>query len=165
MEQRSLRPCPTLEPPHSVYHMIHEEFLDRPYPRAVCPNLVPEILEGVRVFSREDDVLGKEAVPASVETDGGFPLLRLWSCGVERVRLISGLLSFARHGFRVPLIRYFPDTEVVGRDLPSLGVPRQRNSIAADSLAAKTAKCWPRWAETRCLCSSRRTSAVVGCRI
>jgi hypothetical protein len=31
--------------------------------------------------------------------------------------------------------------EVVGRDLPSLGVPRQRNSIAADSLTAKTARC------------------------
>ena len=39
------------------------------------------------------------------------------------------------------LIRHFPDTEVVGRDLPSLGVPRQRNSIGADSLTAKTARC------------------------
>src|SRR6266446_934120 len=37
--------------------------------------------------------------------------------------------------------RHFPDTEVVGRDLPSLGGPRQRNSIAADSLTAKTARC------------------------
>ena len=41
----------------------------------------------------------------------------------------------------VTLNRHFPDTEVVGRDLPSLGVPRQRNSIAADSLTAKTARC------------------------
>src|ERR1700738_4269543 len=48
------------------------------------------------------------------------------------------------------LNRHFPDTEVVGRDLPSLGVPRQRNSIAADSLKAKTARCPSRWAETRC---------------
>jgi hypothetical protein len=84
--------------------MIDEEFLDRPYWRAVCPNLVPEILEGVSVFSWEDDVLGKEAVPEGVETDGGFPLLRFWSRGVERVRLVSGLLSFACHGSRVPLI-------------------------------------------------------------
>src|SRR6266446_10236727 len=37
--------------------------------------------------------------------------------------------------------RHFPDTEVVGRDLPSLAGPRQRNSIAADSLTAKTARC------------------------
>ena len=55
------------------------------------------------------------------------------------------------------LSRHFPDTEVVGRDLPSLGVARQRNSIAADSLKAKTARCPPRWAETAALCSSRRT--------
>jgi hypothetical protein len=50
----------------------------------------------------------------------------------------------------LPFYRHFPDTEVVGRDLPSLGVPRQRNSIAANSLKAKTARCPPRWAETRC---------------
>src|SRR5216683_6074352 len=37
--------------------------------------------------------------------------------------------------------RHFPDTEVIGRDLPSLGGPRQRNSIAADPLTAKTARC------------------------
>jgi hypothetical protein len=35
---------------------------------------------------------------------------------------------------------HFPDTEVVGRDLPSLGVPQQRNSIAAGSLTAKNGK-------------------------
>jgi hypothetical protein len=102
MEQRSLRPCQALEPPHSIDHTIHEEFLDRPYRRAVCPNLVPEIIEGVRVFSWENDVLGKEPVPERVETDGGFPLRRLWSRGVEGVRPVSGLLSFDRHGSRVP---------------------------------------------------------------
>jgi hypothetical protein len=48
------------------------------------------------------------------------------------------------------LIRHFPDTEVVGRDLPSLGFHGKRNSIAADSFKAKTARCPPRWAETRC---------------
>src|SRR5215813_15292274 len=40
----------------------------------------------------------------------------------------------------LPFYRHFPDTEVVGRDHPSLGVPRQRNSIAADSLQAKKGK-------------------------
>jgi hypothetical protein len=48
--------------------------------------------------------VGKEAVPEGVETDGGFPLLSLWSRGAESVRLVSGLLSFARHGSRLPLI-------------------------------------------------------------
>jgi hypothetical protein len=85
MEQRSLRPCQALEPPHSVDHTVHEEFLDRPYRRVGCPNLVPEIFEGVRVFSWEDDVPGEEAVPKRVETDGGFPLPRLWSRGAESV--------------------------------------------------------------------------------
>ena len=71
---------------------------------AVCPNLVPEIFKGVRVFSWEDDILGKEAVPESVEADSGFPLLRLWPRGVGSVRPVGGLLSFARHGPRVLLI-------------------------------------------------------------
>jgi hypothetical protein len=35
-------------------------------------------------------------------------------------------------------------------DLPSLGVPRQQNLLAADSLTAKTARCSALWAETRC---------------
>jgi hypothetical protein len=85
MEQCSLRPSQAPEPPHSVDHTIHEEFLDRPYRREVCPNLIPEILEAVRVFSWEDDVPGEEAVPKRVETDGGFPLPRLWSRGAESV--------------------------------------------------------------------------------
>jgi hypothetical protein len=38
------------------------------------------------------------------------------------------------------LIRHFPDTEVVGRDLPSLGVPRQRNSITADFADSQNGK-------------------------
>ena len=48
--------------------------------------------------------------------------------------------------------RHFPDTEVVGRDLPSRGVPRQRNSIAADSLTAKTARCSARLGRNSMLC-------------
>jgi hypothetical protein len=53
--------------------------------------------------------------------------------------LVTVLPAPCRAG--VTLNRHFPDTEVVGRDLPPLGVPRQRNSIAADSLTAKTARC------------------------
>ena len=45
---------------------------------------------------------GKEAVPERVETDGGFPLQRLWSRGVESVSTVRGLLSFARHVPRLP---------------------------------------------------------------
>ena len=82
--------------------MIYEKFLDRPHRREVCPNLVPEVLEGVRVLTREDDVTGKEAVPNRVETDGNFPFLSLWSRGVQSVRLVCGLLSFARHGSAFP---------------------------------------------------------------
>jgi hypothetical protein len=67
-----------LEPPHGVHHTIYEKFLDRPHRREVCPDPVAEILEGVRIFSRENNVLGKEAVPERVETDGVFPFLRLW---------------------------------------------------------------------------------------
>jgi hypothetical protein len=87
-----------------VDHTIDEEFLDRPHRREVCPDLVPEVLEGIRLFSWEDDVLGKEAVPERVETDDGFALWRLWSRGVESVGPVSGFLSFARHGPRLPLI-------------------------------------------------------------
>ena len=72
-----------LKPPHTVNHTIHEEFLDRSHRRADCSNPVPEVLECVRVFSWEDDVLGKEAVPERVETDDGFALRRLWSRGVR----------------------------------------------------------------------------------
>ena len=56
------------------------------------------ILECVRIFSWEDSVLGKQAVPERVKPDGRFALRRLWSRGVESVRLVSSLLSFARHG-------------------------------------------------------------------
>jgi hypothetical protein len=70
----------------------------------VCPNLVQEVLEGICVLSWEDDVTGKNPVSERVEADDGFPLPRLWSRGVESVRLVSGLLSFARHCSRVPLI-------------------------------------------------------------
>ena len=102
MEQRSLRSCQALEPPHSINHSIYKKFLDRPYRREVCPNLIKEILECVPVFSWEDDVLGKEAVPERVETDEVFAVLRPWSCGVKSVRPVSGLLSFARHRSCVP---------------------------------------------------------------
>jgi len=37
--------------------------------------------------------------------------------------------------------RHFPDTEVVGRDLPSLGGAAATKFIAADSLTAKTTRC------------------------
>ena len=56
MEQRSLRSCQALEPPHSVDPTIHQEFLDRSHGREVCPNPVPEILECVRIFSWEDSL-------------------------------------------------------------------------------------------------------------
>ena len=93
MEQRGLRPSQAPEPPYGVDHTIYEKFLDRPHRQEGCPNLVPEVLEGVRVLFWEDDVTGKKAVPERVETDGGFPLLRFWSRGAERVRLVCGLLS------------------------------------------------------------------------
>src|SRR5215472_17239861 len=86
-----------------AYHSLHEEFLDRSHRGELCPNSVPEVLEGVHVFSREDSVPGKEPVPECVETDGGFALQRLWSRRVESVRLVSGPLSFARHGSCLPL--------------------------------------------------------------
>jgi hypothetical protein len=104
MEQRGLRPFKALEPPHVVDHMIYEKFLDRPHRREVCPNLVPEVLESVRVLSWEDDVTGKKPVPDRVEADDGFPLPRLWPRGMASVCLVCGLLSFARHGSRLPLI-------------------------------------------------------------
>ena len=78
--------------------------------------------------------------------------------------LVTVLPAPCRAG--VTLNRHFPDTEVVGRDLPSLGVPRQRNSIAAKLVDSQNGKmlgaAGPKLAA---LCSSRRTSAVVGCRI
>ena len=90
-----------------AYHSLHEEFLDRSHRGELCPNSVPEVLEGIHVFSWEDGVLGKEPVPERVETDGGFALQRLRSCRVESVRLVSGPLLFARHGPCLPL---FPKT-------------------------------------------------------
>jgi hypothetical protein len=102
MKQRSLRPCQALKPPHTVNHTIHEEFLDRSHRRADCPNPVPEVLECVRVFSWEDDVLGKEAVPERVETDDGFALRRLWSRGV---RALTRLAAFCRSPVTVPVFR------------------------------------------------------------
>jgi hypothetical protein len=94
IEERGLRPCQALEPPYNVGNAVREELLDRPHRREVCPNLIPEALEGICVLSWEDDVTGKEAVPDRVETDGGFPLRRLRSGGVvESVRLISGFRS------------------------------------------------------------------------
>jgi len=84
-------------------HSLHEEFLDRSHRGELCPNSVPEVLEGIHVFSWEDGVLGKEPVPERVETDGGFALQRLRSCRVESVRLIRCLLSFARHSCRLLL--------------------------------------------------------------
>jgi len=54
-------------------------------------------LEGVRVLAWEDDVTGKEAVRARVETHSHFPLRRLGSGGVASVSPVCSLLSFARH--------------------------------------------------------------------
>src|SRR5712692_23433 len=50
-------------------------------------------------------------------------------------------MPFKGFGVFIGFSRHFPDTEVIGRDLPSLGGPRQRNSIAAGPLTAKTARC------------------------
>src|SRR5258708_37811883 len=97
MEERSLRPCQAPEPPHSVDHTVHEKLLYRPHRREVCPNLVPEVLEGVGVLSWEDDVTGKEPVTERVQADGNLTLRRLWSRGTARVRLVRGFPSFARH--------------------------------------------------------------------
>src|SRR5205814_2836315 len=104
IKERGLRPCRAPKPPHNVDHAIRENLLDRPHRREICPNPVPEILEGVEVLIREHDVTGKEAVPERVETDGGFPLRRLWTRGAEGVCLVCSLLSFARHGSRPPRI-------------------------------------------------------------
>src|SRR6516164_3489668 len=103
MQERSVRPYPASEAPHRVDHTINQEFLDRSHGRELCANSVAELLECVLVFSREDIVLGKEAVPERVETDHGFPLRCFWSGGMESVCLVSSLLSFARHGSRPPL--------------------------------------------------------------
>jgi hypothetical protein len=83
-------------------------FGDRPHRREVCPNLVEEVLELIRVLSGEDDVMGKKAVPDCVQTDCGFPLHRLWSGGVESVRPVSGFLSFARHASCLSLLSITP---------------------------------------------------------
>jgi hypothetical protein len=104
IKERGLRPFRAPEPPHNADHAIREKLLDRPHRREICPNPVPEILEGVEVLIREHDVTGKEAVPQRVVTDGGFPFRRLWTCGVESVRPVCSNLSFARHGSRPPLI-------------------------------------------------------------
>src|SRR5215831_20015726 len=104
MEQGGLRPGQALQPPHSVDHTIYKKFLNRPHGRKVVANLVPNVLKRVRVLSWEDDVTGKEAVTDRVETDGRFPLRCLRSCGIGSVRLIRGLLSFARHGSPPPLM-------------------------------------------------------------
>ena len=71
------------------------------------------------------------------------------SAGLQRY-LCSNLPAASTHreadrpspmlGMIPQLIRHFLGTEVVGRDLPSPGVPRQRNSIAVDSLTAKKGK-------------------------
>src|SRR5712672_819942 len=104
MEKRSLRPCQAPEPPHSVDHTVHEKLLDRPHRREVCLNLVQEVLEGVRVLSREDDVTDKEPVTERVQAHGRFPLPRLWSRGMASIHPVCGGLSFARHDSRLPLI-------------------------------------------------------------
>jgi hypothetical protein len=62
--------------------------------------------------------------------------------------------------------RHFPDTEVVGRDLPSLGgsaATKFDRSRLVDSQNDKMLG--PAGPKLAALCSSRRTSAVVGCRI
>src|SRR6267142_2338113 len=99
MEERCLRPCQAMEPPHGIDHSLREKLLYRPNRREVCPNLVPKVLEGVGVLAWKNDVTGEEPMPESIEADHGLPLRRLWSRGAARVRLVRGLLSFARHGF------------------------------------------------------------------
>src|SRR5215470_8448259 len=105
-KQRCLRSCQASQPPHIIDYTIHQELLDRPDWQEVCSNLVPEIVEGVCVFSWKNHVLGKEAVPECVEPDGNFPFSRFWSRGVKSVRLVSGFLSFARHSSRVLDMRH-----------------------------------------------------------
>jgi hypothetical protein len=70
-----------------------------------------------------------------------------------------------RRGFLWPVIgpfsRHFPDTEVVGRDLPSLGVPWQQNSIAARLVDSQNGKMLgPAGPKRAALCSSGPTSAI-----
>ena len=93
MKQRGLHPAQALEPPHSVDHTIYEEFLDRPHRREVCPDPVPEILEGVGVFSRENNVLGRRPCRNALKRMAAFP-----SCvfgPVER-RAFAWLAAFCR---------------------------------------------------------------------
>jgi hypothetical protein len=53
----------------------------------------------------------------------------------------SASRSRARSGDAAPIFgRHFPDTEVVGRDLPSSGGLRQRNSITADFVDSQNGK-------------------------
>jgi hypothetical protein len=55
IEERGRGLCQAPQPPHSVDHAVRKQLLDRPHRREVCPNLVQEVLEGVRVLSWEDD--------------------------------------------------------------------------------------------------------------
>src|SRR6516225_211368 len=59
MEERGLRACRASKPPHRVDRAFHKKFLYRPDRRELCPNLFPEVLEGVRVFPWEDGVTGR----------------------------------------------------------------------------------------------------------
>src|SRR6516162_3731150 len=108
MEECGLRPCQAPEPPHGVDNAVNEKLLHRSHWQEVCPNLVPNVLEGVHVFSRQDDLTGEEPMPDGVEADPGFTLRRLWPHGAACVPLVRGYLSFTRHGSCFPL---FPITE------------------------------------------------------
>jgi hypothetical protein len=52
LKERGLRPFRAPEPPHKADHATREKLLDRPHRREICPNPVPEILEGLEVLIR-----------------------------------------------------------------------------------------------------------------
>jgi 3-oxoacyl-[acyl-carrier protein] reductase len=110
------------------------------------------------VINYSGDAAPAEALARKIEDKGGRAVTA--KADVSNAQAVRGMFDAAEAAFGGV------DVLVIGRDLPSLGVPRQRNSIAADSLTAKAARCAAPLGRNSLLCgSSRRTSAVVGCRI
>src|SRR5215472_9107662 len=102
MVESSLHPWRAFKPPHLVDRAFYENFLYRPDRREFRPNLVPKLLEGLRVLAWEDGVTGEETMSDRVKANCGFALWRLWSSGAQSIRPVRGLLSFGRHGKQFP---------------------------------------------------------------
>lgn len=73
-EYPHLDPAQTPEPPVGGDDLVDQKVLEYPDGLKLCPQVLAQLPQGTLVFSRQEDLLGEDAVPQGIQADSLLPL-------------------------------------------------------------------------------------------